>query len=86
METNDYKITSKNTYKFNCEMCLFNCYKAGDWSRHILTRKHINCNKITSSHVDYTPLMNLLSVKNVIIHINIIPDFQDILKRVVRTK
>jgi len=55
METNDYKITSKNTYKFNCEMCLFNCYKAGDWSRHILTRKHINCNKITSSHVDLHP-------------------------------
>ena len=55
METNDYKITSKNTYKFNCETCDFNCYKAGDWSRHILTRKHINGNKITSYHIDLHP-------------------------------
>jgi len=55
METNDYKVTSKNTYKFNCETCDFNCYKAGDWSRHILTRKHINGNKITSSHIDLHP-------------------------------
>ncbi len=55
MKTTDNKITSKNIYKFNCEPCVFNCYKAGDWSRHILTRKHINGNKITSSYIDLHP-------------------------------
>jgi hypothetical protein len=55
MKTTDNKITSKNIYKFNCEPCDFNCYKAGDWSRHILTRKHINGNKITSSYIDLHP-------------------------------
>ncbi len=49
MKTTDNKITSKNIYKFNCEPCVFNCYKAGDWSRHILTRKHINATKIINT-------------------------------------
>ena len=38
---NDTKKTSKNTVKFVCEHCDFECCSKGDWNRHILRPKHI---------------------------------------------
>ena len=32
---------AKNAKTFNCIFCHFNCSKQSEWSRHILTRKHI---------------------------------------------
>jgi hypothetical protein len=34
-------FTPKNAKKFYCESCNFVCSKQSDWSRHILTRKHL---------------------------------------------
>lgn len=34
-------FTPKNAEKFNCNNCDFKCSKFCDWSRHILTRKHL---------------------------------------------
>lgn len=46
MEVFSDKKTSKNIYNFYCNICDFGCYKKGDWTRHIMTRKHI---KVTPS-------------------------------------
>ena len=35
-------ITSKNIYKYVCELCDFKCCKSGDYKRHTLTSKHKN--------------------------------------------
>ena len=37
----DDEFTPKNAEKFYCNCCHFKCSKQCDWSRHILTRKHI---------------------------------------------
>jgi hypothetical protein len=34
-------LTPKNAEEFNCNFCDFKCYKNSEWSRHILTSKHI---------------------------------------------
>jgi len=39
------KKTSKNIQNFICEDCNFTCCKKGDWNRHLLRPKHINCEK-----------------------------------------
>jgi len=53
-------FTSNKDNKLYCKNCDFKCYKKGDWSRHILTRKHKKCdimvtldNKITSNYINY---------------------------------
>ncbi len=33
-------FTQKNSKKFNCDFCDFNCSNKNDYNRHILTRKH----------------------------------------------
>ena len=33
-------FTSKKHPKFSCPNCHFNCFKKGDWNRHLLTDKH----------------------------------------------
>ena len=33
-------FTQKNSKKFNCDCCYFNCSNKNDYNRHILTRKH----------------------------------------------
>jgi hypothetical protein len=47
--TNDDKITSKSANGFYCKKCDFKCCKKGDWSRHILTLKHRNDDKIVTN-------------------------------------
>ena len=42
-------FTPKNAREFNCKMCDFVCSKKSDWSRHILTRKHKNTDKILTN-------------------------------------
>ena len=37
----DTEKTQKNTVKFVCNKCDFECYSKGDWNRHILRPKHI---------------------------------------------
>jgi hypothetical protein len=51
-------FTSKNIKKFCCETCDFKCCKKGDFSRHLLTAKHIaltnsniNLHQKTSNHI-----------------------------------
>ena len=36
------KKSAKNAKKFECINCNFKCIKKSDWSRHILTRKHVS--------------------------------------------
>ena len=36
----DYKKMPKNAENFNCEKCHFQCSKASNWEKHILTLKH----------------------------------------------
>ena len=38
MET---KMAFKNTQKFNCDLCDFNCNKKSEWNRHIKRKKHL---------------------------------------------
>ena len=45
METNDYKISQKISKKFYCETCDYTTGKPSEWTKHLLTRKHINGNK-----------------------------------------
>ena len=44
-------FTSNAQYYFQCEKCHFKCSKKGDWSRHLLTRKH-NHTDILLTNVD----------------------------------
>jgi len=49
-------FTPKNAENFVCEKCNFKCCKQSDWSRHILTRKHIilqNTIKNTPKNAEY---------------------------------
>jgi len=39
---NPNKKRQKNAKEFNCEKCVFICFKKCDWERHISTRKHEN--------------------------------------------
>jgi len=41
MEVFSDKKTSKNIFKFYCDLCDFGCNKKGDWNRHIQRLKHI---------------------------------------------
>ena len=49
METNTNTRATKIPKEFTCECCGFKCFKKGDWSRHILTIKHINSTKIINT-------------------------------------
>lgn len=40
METAETFFTPKNA-KFRCYLCDFKCFKNADWSRHVMTKKHI---------------------------------------------
>ena len=61
MET---KMAFKNTQKFNCDLCDFNCNKKSEWNRHIKRKKHLcqhkwkqcqqNSMKTTSSNAKQT--------------------------------
>ena len=48
-------FTPKNAEKFFCENCDFKCFKSSDWDRHILTRKHLNTDKILTNTDKITP-------------------------------
>ena len=39
----DNEKTPKNAKIFECKSCYFKCCKKSEWSRHILTQKHKNC-------------------------------------------
>jgi hypothetical protein len=43
----------KTSLKFNCIVCDFNCSKQSDFSRHLITAKHLNANKANAN--DATP-------------------------------
>ena len=45
------KKTSTTSTKFYCEKCNFECCKKGDYSRHLLTRKHKLVDDILT-HID----------------------------------
>jgi len=55
-------LTPKNAQKFQCDSCHFVCSKESEWSRHIITRKHINRTKLNGlepkkidvCHIAYT--------------------------------
>jgi len=47
--TNTNTRATKIPKEFTCESCEFKCFKKGDWSRHILTNKHINSTKIINT-------------------------------------
>jgi hypothetical protein len=48
-------FTPKNAEKYYCDICDFKCFKSSDWDRHILTRKHLNTDKILTNTDDFTP-------------------------------
>jgi hypothetical protein len=53
-------ISTQNTltpeYKFICDKCDFKCCKKGDFTRHILTLKHINNYNSTENKVETVKL------------------------------
>jgi hypothetical protein len=60
MIQNDDKKGRKVTPKFICEMCDFNCGDTYKWDRHILTRKHLNNDKIITKRVKKGTTTNIL--------------------------
>jgi hypothetical protein len=48
-------FTPKNAEKYFCDNCDFKCFKSSDWDRHILTRKHLNTDKILTNTDVFTP-------------------------------
>ena len=42
------EITPNYANKFHCNICDFKCSKNIDWTRHVLTRKHINRTNINN--------------------------------------
>jgi hypothetical protein len=46
-------FTSKLDKKYSCEFCHFKCYKKGDWTRHILSRKHKKHTEETTDTSNY---------------------------------
>jgi hypothetical protein len=52
------EITPNYANKFHCNFCDFTCSKNIDWSRHILTRKHINRTNSHSLEQKITPDAN----------------------------
>ena len=65
MLTNANEITSKNIFKFICINCDFKCCKSGDWSRHILTRKHKNANQMLTNANEITSKSAILHQPNI---------------------
>jgi len=55
MLTNANKKTPKNAENFECKLCDFKCCKQSDFNRHLLTRKHMNANKMLTNANDFTP-------------------------------
>ncbi len=55
MLTNANKKTPKNAEIFECKLCDFKCCKQSDFNRHLLTRKHMNANKMLTNANDFTP-------------------------------
>ena len=61
MET---KMAFKNTQKFNCDLCDFNCNKKSEWNRHIKRKKHLvningnNVNKIAEKNAENAENLN----------------------------
>ena len=50
----EHKATSKHIKKFECEVCLFNCVKKGDYNRHLVTaihKRNTNGPEKTSNHI-----------------------------------
>ena len=45
LEENVDKKTPKTPPNFDCEKCDLKCSKKSEWTRHILTRKHVNHDK-----------------------------------------
>jgi hypothetical protein len=60
MIQNNDKKGRKVTPKFICEMCDFNCGDTYKWERHILTRKHLNNDKIITKRVKKGTTTNIL--------------------------
>jgi hypothetical protein len=52
------KCASKNSINFNCKKCDYNTCKKNEWSRHILTRKHIDRTNIEQSVTECTAKLN----------------------------
>jgi hypothetical protein len=44
-----YNFTPKNAEFFECKKCDFICCKKSDWTRHLLTRKHSDTDKMTDN-------------------------------------
>ena len=49
------EITPKNSAKFYCKSCDFECCKYVDWGRHLLTRKHTNRTMTNNLEQQITP-------------------------------
>ena len=45
----------KNANKFNCDKCDFHCSKKSEWTRHIMTLKHLNTDKRLTNADKKTP-------------------------------
>jgi hypothetical protein len=52
---NRMEITPNYANKFHCNICDFKCSKNIDWTRHVLTRKHINRTNINNIEQKITP-------------------------------
>ena len=62
MLTNANNFTPKNAGKIECKLCDFKCCKQSDFNRHLLTRKHINANKMLTILRQKTPIYSHLYV------------------------
>jgi hypothetical protein len=54
-------LNTKNTKKFHCENCHFNCSKNSYWKRHIITAKHI---KLTNGNDNVSPSVDITFICN----------------------
>ena len=53
--TNNDNFSPKIAEKFHCKNCDYKCCKSSDWSKHILTRKHQNNDKIMTNDDVFSP-------------------------------
>ena len=52
------KCASKNSKQFVCNLCDFNTCKKNEWTRHVLTRKHVDRTNLEQNGTEFSPIIN----------------------------
>jgi hypothetical protein len=70
MEIEELKKIEKNDKKYNCEVCAYTCCYLSDWTKHIITRKHINNQNETLEEIEEIKKIEKIEKKSQCDHCN----------------